>query len=61
MSDEVKTPRPKIVLSLDVGTTTTRAIAITEDGTILGRSSAYPTQAKVRNKFNGFVKTGINK
>ena len=47
MSSEIKVTKPKIVLSLDVGTTTIRAIAITKDGTILGRC-----QAKVRSKYN---------
>ena len=44
MADTVKAKKPKIVLSLDVGTTTIRAIAIDENGCILGASNA-----KVRN------------
>ncbi len=40
MTDAVKAKKPKIVLSLDVGTTTIRAIAIDEKGNALGRSNA---------------------
>ena len=40
MTDKIDTKKPKIVLSLDVGTTTIRAIAIDERGNALGRSNA---------------------
>ena len=40
MTDKINRKKPKIVLSLDVGTTTIRAIAIDERGNALGRSNA---------------------
>ena len=46
MSEAVKTIGPQIVLSLDVGTTTIKAIAISKDGIIRGKC-----QVKVGNTF----------
>ena len=38
MTETTSSSRTKIVLSLDVGTTTVKAILISKDGVILGRS-----------------------
>ena len=44
-NDETNSNKPKIVLSLDVGTTFIKALAIHQDGTILGRSNAQVNTA----------------